>query len=187
VPPVLSDIVVKLLSKLPEDRYQSAQSLLFDLRRCVAQWAAAQRIDTFALGRGDVPETLRVPGTMYGREREFGELLGTFHGVIASGRMTVVDVSGPEGIGKSTLVAALREPVMRERGIFVHGRFEPHQLDIPYVALARALRSLLQRILGDSGDELAAWRDRILAAVGRCGRLICELLPQLELVIGVPP
>src|ERR1700694_2373469 len=109
VPQPVSGIVMKLLARLPEDRYQSAYGLQADLDRCLAQWQASGRIEPFPLGADDVSERFQVPHKLYGRGLEAEQLLGAFERMAATGQAALATVSGYSGIGKSSLVDALRK------------------------------------------------------------------------------
>jgi PAS domain S-box-containing protein len=184
VPQPVSDIVMKLLAKLPEDRYQSALGLKADLERCLVQWQASARIEPFRLGAEDIPERFQVPHKVYGRDHEAATLLGAFERMAATGQATLATVSGYSGIGKSVLVDALRRPIVANRGYFISGKFDQYQRDIPYATLTQAFRELVQQLLAESEARVAGWRQHIQAAVGVNGQLIVDVLPQVELIIG---
>ena len=184
IPEVVSDIVLKLLAKLPEERYQSAHGLQADLERCLAQWQARGRIEPFPLCREDVSERFHIPHKLYGRERETTTLLAAFDHMAATGGAALVTVSGYSGIGKSSLVHKLHQPIVRERGYFIAGKFDQLMRDIPYATLTQAFRDLVQQLLAESEARIADWRQRIQAAVGINGQLIVDVLPQVELIIG---
>jgi PAS domain S-box-containing protein len=184
VPRPVSDIVMKLLAKLPEDRYQSAHGLQADLNRCLAQWQASGRIEPFRLGTEDIPERFQVPHKLYGRDHEAATLLGAFERMAATGQATLATVSGYSGIGKSALVDALRRPIVARRGYFISGKFDQYQRDIPYATIAQAFRELVRQLLAESEVRIAGWRQQIQTAVGVNGQLIVDLLPQVELIIG---
>ncbi|CAB3796427.1 trifunctional serine/threonine-protein kinase/ATP-binding protein/sensor histidine kinase [Pararobbsia alpina] len=187
VPQPVSDIVMKLLAKLPEDRYQSAQGLKVDLDRCLAQWQASGRVEPFALGKEDIPERFQVPRRLYGRGPEAERLLGAFERMASTGQAALATVSGYSGIGKSSLVDALRKPIVAKHGYFIAGKFDQYQRDIPYATLTQAFRELVQQLLAESEARVAGWRQQIQAAVGANGQLIVDVLPQVELIIGPQP
>jgi len=187
VPQTVSDIAMKLLAKLPEDRYQSMRGLRCDLDRCLAQWQASGRIEPFAPGTEDISERFQIPRKLYGREPEAALLLGVFDRMAATGRAELATISGYSGIGKSSLVDALRNPIVARQGYFISGKFDQYQRDIPYATLTQAFRDLVQQLLSESEARIAGWRRRIQAAVGVNGRLIIDVLPQVELIIGEQP
>ncbi|HTN90314.1 MAG TPA: AAA family ATPase, partial [Sorangium sp.] len=187
IPPALSAVVLKLLAKAAEERYQSALGLRYDLDACFAQLRASGTIQAFPLAQRDVSDRLQIPQRRYGREREIEALLAALARVLSQGRTELVLVSGYSGIGKSSLVAELHGPVVRERGFFLSGKFDELKRDVPYLALLQAFRGLLQEILYVSEDELERWRRRLREALGPHGRLLTDVLPELDLLIGPQP
>ena len=187
VPEAISAIIMKLLAKTGEERYQTAAGLESDLRRCLAEWESLGRIDPFPLGAHDVSDLLLVPEKLYGRDAERKVLLDAFDQVAASGRMELVFVSGYSGVGKSSIVHELHELVVLRRGIFISGKFDQQKRDIPYAPLAQAFQSLVREILSKSDEKVGLWRDAIRAAVGVNGQLLVNLIPELELIIGKQP
>ena len=187
IPGPLSAIVMKLLAKTAEERYQTAAGVAADLRRCRAEWEAHGRIAPFPLGTQDVPDRLLIPETLYGREREIDALLAAFDRVVADGTPELVLVSGYSGIGKSSVVHELHKVLVPPRGLFASGKFDQYKRDIPYATLAQAFQGLVRPLLGQSEAELGRWRDALSEALGPNGQLIVNLVPELELVIGTQP
>src|ERR1700722_3748910 len=186
-PAAVSALVLKLLAKTAEERYQTAAGLERDLRRCLAAWEAQHRIDTFPLGQQDTPDRLVIPERLYGREREIETLLAAFDRVVISGRPELVLVSGYSGIGKSAVVNELHKALVPVRGLFVSGKFDQYKRDIPYATLAQAFQGLIRPLLGKNDTELSPWRDALLEALGPNGQLLVDLIPELSLVIGEQP
>ncbi|MDB5854588.1 MAG: sensory box protein [Herminiimonas sp.] len=184
IPQPVSDIVMRLLAKLPEDRYQSAHGLQVDLEQCLAQWQSSAQIASFPLGTEDVPTRLHIPDRLYGRESESATLFAAFDRMAATGQPALVTVSGDSGIGKSSLVHELQRPIVRHRGYFISGKFDQYQGDIPYATITQAFRELVQQLLTENDVRIACWRQRLEAAVGVNGQLIVDVLPQVELIIG---
>ena len=187
VPPQLAAILIKLLAKTPEERYQTAGGLERDLRRCLAQWEAEQRIDDFPLGEGDIPDRLLIPETLYGRARQVETLRAAFDRVVQSGVPELVLVSGYSGIGKSSLVNELHKVLVPPRGLFAAGKFDQYKRDIPYSTLAQAFESLVRSVLTKSEVELGNWREALRDGLGPNGQLMVDLVPDLSLIIGEQP
>jgi PAS domain S-box-containing protein len=187
IPAPLSAIVMKLLAKTAEERYQTAAGVAGDLRRCLKEWEAHCHIVPFQLGVHDVSDRLLIPEKLYGREREIETLLASFERVVASGRPELVLVSGYAGIGKSSVVNELHKVLVPPRGLFASGKFDQHKRDVPYATLAQALQSLIRPLLSKSEAELRNWRDALQEALGPNGLLIVDLVPELKLIIGEQP
>jgi hypothetical protein len=187
VPGPLSAIVMKLLAKTAEERYQTAAGVEADLRRCLATWESFRRIDPFPLGTQDASDRLMIPERLYGREREIETLLASFDRVMANGTPELVLVSGYSGIGKSSVVNELHRVLVPPCGLFASGKFDQYTRDIPYATLVQAFQSLVRSFLGQREAELGQWRDALREALGPNGQLIVNLIPELELVIGTQP
>jgi PAS domain S-box-containing protein len=187
VPQPVSDIVMRLLAKLPEDRYQSAHGLRADLDRCLAQLQASGRVEPFPLGTEDIPQRFRIPNKLYGRGPEVERLLGAFERMATTGQAALATVSGYSGIGKSSLVDALRKPIVAKHGYFISGKFDQYQRDIPYATLTQAFRELVRQLLAESEARIAGWRQQIQSEVGVNGQLVVDVLPRLELIVGPQP
>jgi PAS domain S-box-containing protein len=187
VPAPLSAIVMKLLAKTAEERYQTAAGVEADLRSCLAAWEVYHRIDQFPLGKHDGSDRLLIPERLYGREREIDILLASFDRVVANGTLELVLVSGHSGIGKSSVVNELHKVLIPPRGLFASGKFDQYKRDIPYATLGQAFQSLVRSLLSQSEEELGRWRDSLREALGPNGQLIVNFVPELELVIGKQP
>jgi len=187
VPGPLSAIVMKLLAKTAEERYQTAAGVEADLRGCLAAWELYRRIDQFPLGEHDGSDRLLIPERLYGREREIDILLASFDRVVANGTLELVLVSGYSGIGKSSVVNELHKALVSPRGLFASGKFDQYKRDIPYATLGQAFQSVVRALLSQSETELGQWRDSLREALGPNGQLIVNFVPELELVIGKQP
>lgn len=187
LPAPLSQIVMKLLAKTAEDRYQTAAGLERDLQRCLGMWERARHIEDFPLCEHDMPDRLLIPEKLYGREREVDTLVAAFDRIIKSGAPELVLVSGYSGIGKSSVVNELQKVLVPPRGLFAAGKFDQYKRDIPYSTLVQAFQSLVRPLLGKSDIEVARWRGAFLEALEPNAGLITELIPELKLIIGAPP
>ena len=184
VPAPVSAIIMKLLAKTAEERYQTAAGLEHDLRRCLAQFEAKGRIDDFALGEHDTPDRLLIPEKLYGRAREIETLLAAFDRIVKGGAPELVLVSGYSGIGKSSVVNELHKVLVPPRGLFAAGKFDQYKRDIPYSTLAQAFQSLVRPLLAKSDVEFGHWREALREALGPNGQLMVDLVPELKLIIG---
>ncbi|MGK3960075.1 AAA family ATPase [Sorangium sp. So ce118] len=189
VPPVVSAIVMKLLAKDAEERYQSAEGLSKDLRRCQRALRDTGRIDPFPLGEHDVSSQFRIPYRLYGREGEEQRYLSALERVLRGSR-EVIMIAGYSGIGKTSLVHEIYKPLTREHGYFTSGKFDRLHRGIPYSAVIQALRSLLQQVLAGCADRVEQARQSLQKCLGRNAPLIADALPELVLVLGpqnIPP
>jgi PAS domain S-box-containing protein len=184
IPEALSSIVMKLLAKTAEERYQTAAGVEADLLHCLGEWQARRRIDPFPLGAHDASGRLLIPEVLYGREPEIATLLASFERVVTGGRPELVLVSGYSGVGKTSVVNELHKPLVPPRGFFASGKFDQYKRDIPYATLAQAFQSLIRPILAKNEEELGRWRDAIREALGPNGQLMVDLVPELKLIIG---
>ncbi len=186
VPLTLSRIVLKLLEKEPEQRYQSANALADDLREAEKQWLRSTTIEPFPLASREVPRGLSIPDKLYGRDEELQSLADAFARTCAGGREFVLVTGGP-GIGKSALVERLRPSVAACHGYYAAGKFDQLQRSVPFSGLAQALRSLIRQLLMESETSLMRWREQIEDAVAPNGQLLVVIAPELESILGPQP
>jgi predicted ATPase/signal transduction histidine kinase len=186
VPSALSDIVLKLLAKMPEDRYQSAEAVAADLRHVQQELESTGRISPFELGQLDLTRELPFPEKLYGRERELAELEAAFDRVSAGGSEVVL-VSGVAGIGKSALALELRRPVEARGAWFAFGKFDLRHSNMPYAPIADAFRGRVLAILDEPEPVIETWRQRIRDALGRIGGVLSAVIPELERLVGRCP
>jgi len=186
ISPIISDIIIKLLAKNAEDRYQSAAGLKYDLETCLQQLKSSGKISSFSLANRDRSSELIIPEQLYGREKEIKTILAAF-ARIKEGRSEIILISGYSGIGKTTLVKEVDREIAADRGYFIEGKFDQFKKDIPYSALIVAFRDLLRQILTETEAKIAIWRDRLLKALAPNARVIIDLVPELELIIDRQP
>ncbi len=183
VPIIISDIVAKLMSKDPGDRYQSGYGLKADLEYCIANLKNLQDMADFNIGSNDFSRRFQLPQKLYGRESEIKSLMQTFDD-ISTGSKALMLVSGYSGIGKSSLVVEIHKPIAEKRGYFISGKFDQLQRNIPYKAIAAAFQDLVQQLLTESEAKLERWRKELLMALGPNGQVIVDVIPELTLIIG---
>jgi predicted ATPase/signal transduction histidine kinase len=187
IPQPLADIVMRLLAKDPQERYQTAAGVRWDLERALAEWERKGEISPFPLAQRDIPDRLLIPQKLYGRQGDLAALAEAFARMADSGEAELLLVTGYAGVGKTSLVYALRDPNLLGDGYFISGKFDQYQRNVPYSTIAEAFRELMRYILAESEERIARWREEIQAAVGINGELLVEIVPELELVIGKQP
>ena len=171
IPLVVSQIIMKLLSKDPEDRYQSTKGIVSDLEDCLNQLQTQGAITEFYLSRRDVSNKFRIPQRLYGRDKEICQLIDCFEKV-SQGITEITLISGYSGIGKTALVNELHKPITKNRGYFIKGKFEQLKRDIPYFAISQALQNFILELLTESELILKTWKQKILEALGNNAQVI---------------
>ncbi|MEP6516586.1 AAA family ATPase [Microcoleus vaginatus] len=192
IPQIVSDIVMKLMGKNAEERYQSALGIKADLEECLNQLHSHNNISVFPLGCQDISARFQIPQKLYGREREIDSLLTAFetvssHRQDACATSSMMIVSGYSGIGKSALVQELYKPITQQRGYFISGKFDQYQRNIPYSAIVSAFQDLAKQLLTESEAQLKEWREKLLDALGINGQVIIDVIPEIELIISQQP
>lgn len=183
LPAPLAQLIAKLMAKDPVDRYQSAHGLIADLVACKVQWERGGASEPFELGRHDVSRQFRVPEKLFGREREARALLDWLESAGEEPAKLVL-VSGRPGVGKSALVRELERSVVQRKGYFTLAKFERLDHGVPYSALITALRQLVRQLLAESDQKLLHWKSKLEPALAASGRLLLELVPELEQLVG---
>ncbi|MEH2170868.1 MAG: AAA family ATPase [Nostoc sp.] len=197
IPPILSEIISKLMAKNAEDRYQSALGLKYDLEICWRQWRETGSIDVFELGVRDICDRFIIPEKLYGRQAEVESLLAAFDRVanppespLGKGGLRGVEmilVAGFSGIGKTAVVNEVHKPIVRQRGYFIKGKYDQFQRNIPLGAFVQAFRDLMGQLLSETDTQLEQWKAAILTALGENAQVIIEVIPELEKIIGQQP
>ncbi len=187
VPPIISAIVLKLMAKNAEERYLSAYRIKADLEECLRQWQSKGQIDSFLIdNKHNVSDQFQIPQKLYGREQEISTLLAAFNRC-NQGTSEMMLVTGYSGIGKSVLIQEIYKSLTRQHGYFISGKFDQLQRDIPYASLIQAFRSLVQQLLTESEAKINNWRKKLQVELGGNGRVIIEVIPEVELIIGPQP
>lgn len=183
LPEPLADLVMRLLAKAAEQRYQQAATLKSDLATAMLEWRATGRIIRFQPSRGDRPRQLVLPQRLFGRDQEVGQLIGAFERT-CEGDVELLAVAGGSGIGKSVLVREVQRPLTARRGYYAEGKFDQLRRDVPFLALIQPLRDLVKQVLTEPPEVLAHWAARLSRALGRNAGVLAQALPELELVLG---
>ncbi|MCL1467533.1 trifunctional serine/threonine-protein kinase/ATP-binding protein/sensor histidine kinase [Argonema galeatum] len=186
IPSSVSDIVMKLLSKTPENRYQSAFGLKADLETCLTQLENTGNIPDFSIASFDKAGKLIITQKLYGRESEVDILMAAFDRV-AAGTTEMILVAGYSGIGKSALVHEIHKPIIGRRGYFIDGKFDQFKRNIPYSSLIEAFQSLMRQILTESEVQIQLWKQKLLDALGPNAQMIIDVIPEVELIIDKQP
>ncbi|MGI0489245.1 trifunctional serine/threonine-protein kinase/ATP-binding protein/sensor histidine kinase [Pantanalinema rosaneae CENA516] len=183
VPDVIAAIVLKLLAKTSEERYQSAYGIKADLEDCLKQLQSHGQITPFAIGQRDIAAKFQIPQKLYGREQEVTILMAACDR-ISVGRTEMMLVAGYSGIGKSALVNEVHKAIVRQRGYFITGKFDQFKRNIPYASLIQAFQELVRQILTESETQIAVWREKLNQALAPNGQVIIDVIPEVELIIG---
>jgi predicted ATPase/GAF domain-containing protein/anti-anti-sigma regulatory factor len=183
LPPVLCDVVTRLLQKNAEDRYQTAAGLLADLEQCRAELRAVGRIESFPVGLRDRSDLFQIREKLYGREEPTARLVSTCEEALGGARKIVV-VKGYSGIGKSSLVQEILRPLARAKGYYVSGKYDQYRRDTPYSAVVQAFDALVRQILCESEERAARFREEIRRALSDNVAVVCEVVPSLVHLVG---
>ncbi len=186
VPTMVSRIIMRLIEKMADDRYQSADGVLHDLQICLSAHRSLGNIPDFLLSEGDAPTHFQLPQKLYGRNEEMAAILSTCASA-SSGQASLLLVLGPPGVGKSALVREVYKPLTEQRGNFIVGKFDQYQRDIPFSAWTQAFQELCNLLLQEDDAVLAQWREHILQSIGPLGRVLTDVIPSIELIIGPQP
>ncbi len=186
VPAVISDIIMKLLSKTPEERYQNSLGLKEDISACLNQIHQKGQIDEFPLGTKDISLKLNIPQIIVGREKELEILMEAFE-TAGKGSGEMILVLGHPGIGKSALINEIHKPIVARKGYFIFGKYEQLRKGVPYSSIIQAFQSLIRQIIAESEERITEWKEKLLSSLGPNGRVITSVIPELELIIGKQP
>ena len=186
IPQVISEIISKLMAKNAEDRYQSALGLKQDLETCLERLKNTGEIKYFEIGQWDLCDRFLIPEKLYGREREVETLLDAFARV-TNGNSEMMLVAGFSGIGKTAVVNEVHKPITQQKGYFIKGKFDQFNRNIPFFAFLQALRDLMRQLLSENDAQLSSWKNKFLQALGENAKVITDVIPELEQIIGKQP
>ncbi|NEO52306.1 MAG: AAA family ATPase [Okeania sp. SIO3B5] len=189
IPAALNTIVLKLMAKMPEERYQTTAGLRHDLEKCQSEWENTGKIRLFNLGEKDNNNCLIIPEKLYGRDKEIEILLTAFDRICNSYKpqIELMLVGGFSGIGKSALVNEIHKPILKKRGYFISGKFDQFQRNIPFYAWLNAFQELIKQILSEPEEKLQAIATKLQQVLGEEAQVIIDVIPELELLIGKQP
>ncbi|MFC4320097.1 ATP-binding sensor histidine kinase [Litchfieldia salsa] len=182
IPSVISDLIMKLLSKIPEDRYKSAFGLREDLKNCQDQLQIFGKIDLFQLGQDDPISTFEPGSKLYGRDVEKEKLLKAFERV-STGKSELVLIKGHSGIGKTALVNEIQTPLVKEKGYYISGKFDLLQRQKPYSPIIQAFKSLIRQILTEGDERVQDWKATIERELSDQISVISSIIPELNWVV----
>lgn len=184
IPEVISDIVLKLLSKNPEDRYQSAKGLSYDMKQCYDQMRSSGKIFPFKLASKDAPDKFHIPDKIYGRENEVNQIVENFKKVKQGERRLIV-LSGEQGLGKKFLVQEAQRLLLETNNFtYISGSFASNSMLAPYGPFIQATRDLIKQLLTLPNKTLEKWKNNILKLIGNNGKVLTDFAPELEIIIG---
>ena len=186
IPKILSDIVMKLIEKNAEDRYQSAKGLKHDLEKCLQEYLLNGSIKSFILAVNDFSPIFRISEKLYGRDKEVAQLIDTFEAT-RKGIIDLVLVAGYSGIGKTRLINEIHKPIAKQNGYFISGKFDQYNRNNPYSAITGAFSSLIKQFLSESVENFNYRKQKIFAALGENAQVLIDVIPELELLIGKQP
>ena len=185
-PEMISRIIMKLLSKTAEERYQNAFGVMHDFIKCRDALSGNQDTTVFPLALDDIPLKFNIPQKLFGRTDEI-DLLYKIFDRTKTGQRELVLVSGDPGIGKSALVQEIHKPVTSAKGYFLSGKFEQFRRDVPYSAIIQAFQHLIQQILTESNKRIQNWKTRLLAELENNANVIIDVIPEVKFITGDQP
>ncbi|RII35687.1 GAF domain-containing protein [Clostridium chromiireducens] len=186
IPKIISDIIMKLMEKMAENRYQSAEELKNDLKKCLNDFENNGQINSFVLGKNDISNRFIVSQKLYGRELEIKKLVNTLE-CSDSNSPKLITVSGYSGVGKSSLVNELRKFIVNQNGFYAVGKFDQLKHSLSYSALIQAFEEVIKQILSSSKSELEYWKNLFLKNIGSNSKIIIDIIPSFELIVGNHP
>ncbi|MBN1364546.1 MAG: diguanylate cyclase [Syntrophaceae bacterium] len=186
LPPVLSTIILKMLSKNPEERYQNCLGLMVDIDECLKQLNQKGKIEDFPIAAKDISIRFNIPRRIVDRDNERIELMRCFERT-CKGLSEMMLVNGQPGIGKSALINEIYKPIIAKKGYFIFGKYDQFRKDVPYSAIIQSFQGLIRQILSESGNKIQSWREKLLSALEPNGKVITDVIPELELIINKQP
>lgn len=181
---VISAIILKLMEKNPDDRYQTANGLLSDLQLCRDDINKYGKLNPFEIAKNDISSSLSIGNHLYGREKEKDFAFQLMDEVLVGGN-ALLFISGESGVGKTSLVREMEEYLIKKKGIFATGKFDSAQRS-PYIAIAGVVGQLIQRLLYEPAESLKTWKNLLQDRVGQGAGILYQLAPSISRLIDVP-
>ena len=185
IPVVLSEIIMKLIEKSAESRYQSSFGIISDLEYCLNNPYSLFASEKWVIGKSDVQSKFKFPQKLYGREDEINILDDSFKQLSFYNKSMLVLLQGQAGIGKTSLVGEIQKVITERNSYFISGKFEKYKQDIPYYAFIQAFNQLITYMMSESEQVLSNWRIKIIEALSTNAWLVTNVVPNLERIIGV--
>ncbi len=186
VPKQLSEIIMKLLKKKPEERYQGVFSLKSDLVKCHEDFKKTGSINSFLIGQQDVSNRFQIPEKLFGRDKEIVSLIESYQRVLR-GSKEVLFINGHAGTGKTVLIEELHIPVVEHKGYLISGKFDQLKHETPYFSLVQAFQDLIQQVLTEEQSQIQIWRRKVTQTLGKRAQIMIDVIPELELILGPQP
>ncbi|MCP4131080.1 MAG: AAA family ATPase [bacterium] len=186
IPKILSDIIHKLMAKTPEERYQNGFGLHSDFRQCLDNLTGTGQIESFEIGRNDISLKFYIPQVLVGREEELELLLSAFE-LVSQGQKELLLVEGPPGIGKSAIINEIHKTIVTRRGYYISGKYDRNAGTIPYSSIIQAFQGLVRQLLTENQERIDTWKKSLAHALGPNGKIISEVIPDIELILGAQP
>lgn len=183
IPEVVSEIILMMIMKTPEERYQNGFGLSADLKKCLSRLVENKWIASFPIAKQDISTRFLIPQVLYGRDKEKEALVSAFQRVTEETTELMI-VSGPSGIGKSALIKEIQKPVMEKRGYFISGKFEEFRRGTPYSAIIQAFLGLVDEVLMESDHRINVWKKNLTEGLGMSRKFMSDLIPRLSLILG---
>jgi len=183
IPDPVGQLVMRLLEKEPEDRYQSAEALLVDLDHCLAALRRGPLPAGFSLPSADLSMRPVLGTRLIGRESSQELLRAAFESCKRAGLQWVV-IRGASGMGKSALVSALGRSLTGQLGYFISGKFDSYRQSVPYAGFASALESLAFQMLSEPDVRLARSSQVLRESLGQLAGVLTSFVPDFGAVLG---
>ena len=184
IPTILSSIILRLLAKSPEYRYQTAEGVLADLRRCAATLMPGGRVDSFSLGLQDPQPANYSPDALYMEHPQAADIVAAFDEVSRSGKHSLVAISGVPGAGKSSLIGSALKLLRNKQALLTVVKADRHSPVLPYAVFTAAFSTLALHVLGLPTPEMMHWKTHITRLLGDYAGLAVNLVPELGILLN---